>query len=224
MDVQFNSKHGKPTSKFSTYQNIDSLVSDSQKTNYAAIDYKIPNQAKAQRPSTAHHFEKRTVGEVQVADPESLIKSLQDIKSRSYATKHSEMEQEQELKSMKAALEQNAADARLQGLIGQALTQKEGLISELEAELNAEKARRSEMHSQFTAQMQEFKKDQEALAAIQEANRKMQANKSERSKTAKAVDKGELDQVPTKQSAKKEWNGRVQSSIPKSSWEPRRKP
>jgi hypothetical protein len=34
-------------------------------------------------------------------------------------------------------------------MIGQALTQKEGMISELEKELNSEKGRRDEMSKQF---------------------------------------------------------------------------
>jgi hypothetical protein len=45
---------------------------------------------------------------------------------------------------------------------------------------------------------------------------KMEKSKSERIKNAKAVADGELDHVPTRQASKKrEWDGRVKSSIPK---------
>jgi hypothetical protein len=64
--------------------------------------------------------------------------------------------------------------------------------------------------------MKEFQKEQEALKAISEANMRMEKSKSERMKNAKALGDGELDHVPTRQSSKKrEWDGRVKSSIPK---------
>ena len=41
-------------------------------------------------------------------------------------------------------------------MIGEALTQKEGLIEELEKELALEKARREQMNQRFELQMKEF--------------------------------------------------------------------
>ena len=41
-------------------------------------------------------------------------------------------------------------------MIGEALTQKEGLIEELEKELAPEKARREQMNQRFELQMKEF--------------------------------------------------------------------
>jgi hypothetical protein len=44
-------------------------------------------------------------------------------------------------------IRQSEADQQLNRLVGQALTQKEHLITELEKELNLEKARRNQMNA-----------------------------------------------------------------------------
>jgi hypothetical protein len=44
-------------------------------------------------------------------------------------------------------INQTRADEQLNRLVGQALTQKEHLITELEKELNVEKARRNQMNA-----------------------------------------------------------------------------
>lgn len=82
--------------------------------------------------------------------------------------------------AIKNIMKQQETDNKLNLLIGDALTQKEGLICELEKELAVEKQRREDMNSNFEKQMKEFREDQKALQKINERSRKMEAGKIDR--------------------------------------------
>ena len=57
---------------------------------------------------------------------------------------------------MQGLLEHSKTEMKVNSMIGEALTQKEGLIEELEKELALEKARREQMNQRFELQMKEF--------------------------------------------------------------------
>ena len=57
---------------------------------------------------------------------------------------------------MQGLLEHSKTEMKVNKMIGDALTQKESLIEELEKELNLEKARRETMNQRFEQQMKEF--------------------------------------------------------------------
>ena len=83
-------------------------------------------------------------------------------------------------------------------MIGEALTQKEGLIGELEKELAVERARRMEMNKRFDEQVKEFAEEQDALKEIRARTRKIEAGKLDKGTEGRRLDE-ELDKVPTKQ-------------------------
>ena len=56
-------------------------------------------------------------------------------------------------------------------MISEALNQKEGLIEELEKELEVERARRETMNKRFEQQMKEFASEQKAVENIKIANK-----------------------------------------------------
>mmetsp|Transcript_19761 Transcript_19761/g.24401 ORF Transcript_19761/g.24401 Transcript_19761/m.24401 type:complete len:111 (+) Transcript_19761:1200-1532(+) len=87
---------------------------------------------------------------------------------------------------------------KVNSMIGEALTQKEGLIGELEKELALEKARREQMNQRFELQMKEFADEQKAVANIKKANREMENGKRDKSIEAKRLVKDEYDMVPTR--------------------------
>ena len=62
-------------------------------------------------------------------------------------------------------------------MIGEAVTQKEGLIEELEKELAVEKARRMEMNKRFDEQLKEFSEEQKAWKEVGKRSRMLEAGK-----------------------------------------------
>ena len=59
-------------------------------------------------------------------------------------------------RAVQGLLEHSKTEMKVNKMIGDALTQKESLIEELEKELNLEKARREAMNQRFEQQMKEF--------------------------------------------------------------------
>ena len=83
-------------------------------------------------------------------------------------------------------------------MIGEALSQKEGLIEELEKELAVERTRREQMNSRFEQQMKDFTAEQRAVQGIRKANKEMENGKRDKSLEAKRLMKDEYDMVPTR--------------------------
>lgn len=65
----------------------------------------------------------------------------------------------------------NQTDKKINSMISEALNQKEGLIEELEKELEVERARRETMNKRFEQQMKEFASEQKAVENIKIANK-----------------------------------------------------
>lgn len=84
--------------------------------------------------------------------------------------------------------QQRQAETHLNSLIGDALQQKEGLISELEKELAVEKHRREELNRRFDEQMKDIKSDYQKLEQVKQLGKQLQNER-----------KDELDTVPTRQ-------------------------
>ncbi len=49
-NIEFQNKSGTTASAIQIYQNIDQLVSDNQKPNYALLNYKVKNTPEVQMP------------------------------------------------------------------------------------------------------------------------------------------------------------------------------
>ena len=85
-------------------------------------------------------------------------------------------------------------------MIGEALTQKESLIEELEKELAVEKARRMEMNKRFDEQVKEFTEEQRALREIRSRSKKLEAGKLDKRAEGRKLDE-DLDRIPTKETS-----------------------
>ena len=74
--------------KVKLYHNIDTLVEDTQKPNYAALSYNLKPAKQTTRPSTAHKFERKTgFGDIQVHDPVGIVGILEEVRSANYSSK-----------------------------------------------------------------------------------------------------------------------------------------
>ena len=74
-------------------------------------------------------------------------------------------------KALHGIMTNNQTDKKINSMISEALNQKEGLIEELEKELDVERARRETMNQRFEQQMKEFASEQKAVENIKIANK-----------------------------------------------------
>lgn len=74
-------------------------------------------------------------------------------------------------KAIQSLMANNQTDKKINSMISEALNQKEGLIEELEKELEVERARRETMNQRFEQQMKEFASEQRAVENIKVANK-----------------------------------------------------
>ena len=88
-NVEFQNRSGVTASAFQIYQNIDQLVSDTQKPNYAALNYKVKNTPDVPMPSVSPPKLKRKAqpGEISIAPVETTfdedeIESVDDPASK----------------------------------------------------------------------------------------------------------------------------------------------
>ena len=94
-NIEFQNKTGTTASAIQIYQNIDQLVKDNQKPNYALLNYKVKNTPEVppipqnqRRLSPTKIQRKSQPGTIEIADPEQMfddddISSVEDPNSRS---------------------------------------------------------------------------------------------------------------------------------------------
>ena len=97
-NIEFQNKSGATASAIQIYQNIDQLVSDNQKPNYALLNYKVKNTPEVHMPqrklSPSNIKRKGQPGQIEIAPAETTfddddIESVEDPAScRGKKTSH----------------------------------------------------------------------------------------------------------------------------------------
>ena len=95
------------------------------------------------------------------------------------------------------------------------------MITELEKELNLEKARRNQMNAQFERELRKFQEDQKALEMIKEANRRMERGQLDPGTEARRLE-DELDKVPQREKNPIEKMPHLKPVTPKPTFNPSR--
>ena len=80
-NIEFQNRSGVTATAFQVYQNIDQLVSDSQKPNYGLLNYKVKNTPKVHMPklSPPKLSRKGVPGQIEIAAPEESVDEVESV-------------------------------------------------------------------------------------------------------------------------------------------------
>ena len=136
-NVEFQNKNGGISTAIQIYQNIDQLVSDTQKPNYQMLNYKVQNTPNVNLPEQRQRLSppklnrKGQPGQIEIAQPdeqfdEDEIESVEDPASRrGRKTSHLRELHMQNKKDAQDAIKSIVANAqsdqKINSMIGEAL-------------------------------------------------------------------------------------------------------